>query len=153
MPYVYSTATCAGTYVDYGPTEPNSKQHAVARRKVTIHGGHGVAHPTRGPIQGHIHTPRGVVTEVSDEDLEFLMQDKNFQRHMAAGFMRVEKKKYETEKMAADMAEKDGSAPLTPKDFEKSENSEPGSDIYKKKEINMGETMQPPVRQKSKGKR
>jgi hypothetical protein len=72
---------------------------------------------------------------------------------MAAGFMRVEKRKHDPEKIAADMAQKDGSAPLTPKDFEKSENSEPGSSIYKKKDIAMGETMEPPVRQKSKGKR
>ncbi len=132
MPYIYSTATCSGTYCDYGPIDKNAGQN-IARKKVTIKGGHGVASQARGPSMGGIYTPIGVVTEVSDSDLEFLLANKSFQRHMAAGFMTVDKKKVEPAKKAIDMAQKDGSAPVTLKDFEDSESSEPGLRILKAK--------------------
>jgi len=66
----------------------------------------------------HLFTPKGVVTQVSDDDLEFLLQNKSFQRHMKAGFLTYDKKKIEPERKSANMAQKDGSAPMTPKDFE-----------------------------------
>jgi hypothetical protein len=122
MPYVYSTSTCAGTYVEYQKTPPISENKSSpgynrAVRKVTINGGHGVA-------TKHLFTPKGVVTQVSDDDLEFLLKNSSFQRHVAAGFLTYDKKKVEPEKKSASMAEKDGSAPLTPKDFEKGDLSD-----------------------------
>ena len=41
MPYVYSTTSCSGTFVDYGPPNKHAG-HAIAIHKVTIKGGHGV---------------------------------------------------------------------------------------------------------------
>lgn len=136
MPYVYSTSANNGTYCDYGPGNSDDKNrgHHVARKKVTIRGGHGVAAQQKGAGYGGIHTPMGVMTEVNDEDMEFLLQNKSFQRHIAAGFITYDKKKVDPAKRAQDMAPKDGGAPVTPKDFEESENSSPDARIYKRKE-------------------
>jgi hypothetical protein len=95
--------------------------------KVTIQGGHGVS-------DKHMFTPKGVVTKVSDRDLELLLENKSFQRHMDRGFITYDKKNVSAEKKAKDMAEKDGSSPLTPKDFVESENSTFDNKVYKKKE-------------------
>lgn len=121
MHYVYSTATCPISYVQYAPpsdSETKSRggtSHNRVVKKVTIMGGHGVANKV-------LFTPRGVATQVSDEDFEFLMQNESFKTHMERGYMTVDKKKIEPEKKAKNMADKDGSAPLTPKDFEKGDN-------------------------------
>lgn len=123
MPFVYSTATNSGTYVQYAPDTDNSKGHSVPLRKVTIQGGHGVA--TKNLI-----TPKGVATQVTDDELEFLLNDANFQRHVKAGFMTYDKKKVDPEKRAANMAKGDNSAPLTPADFKEGEHSSLESRIY-----------------------
>lgn len=131
MYYVYSTATCPIDYVVYVKNTSNDlgvvQKHPNGKQmRVTIKGGHGVANK-------NLVTPRGVVTEVSDEDMQLLLEDKIFQRHMKAGFMSYDKKNVDPEKKAASMEDKDGSAPLTPKDFEESENSTSENKIYKKK--------------------
>lgn len=110
MPYVYSTCTCDGTYVEYEPDPEKNKGFSKAIRQVTIKGGHGVN--TR-----HLHTPKGIVTQVTDDELEFLLRNASFQRHMAAGHITVDKDAVDPAKKAAEMAEGDNSAPLTPKDF------------------------------------
>ena len=131
MFYVYSTATSSIAYTQY--IENSSKDLAVVKRKadgtkmvVTIKGGHGVA-------TKHLFTPRGVVTEVTDEEMDLLLQDKNFQRHVKNGFMTYDKKEVKPEKKAAEMTQKDGSAPLTPQDFEESDSSSDEGKVYKKK--------------------
>ena len=136
MPYVYSTSANSGTYCDYEPgtADNRNRGHHVARKKVTIRGGHGVAQQQKGAGYGGIHTPMGVMTQVTDEEMEFLLQNKSFQRHVAAGYITYDKKKVDPEKRAAEMKPKDGSAPITPKDFEESENSTPDARIYKAKD-------------------
>lgn len=131
MYYVYSTATCPINYSVYSKNSSNDLGVVQKRPNgkpltVTINGGHGVANK-------HFVTPRGAVTQVSDEDMEILLNDKNFKRHVDAGFMSYEKKEVAPEKKAKDMADKDGSAPLTPKDFEEGENSSQETPVYKKK--------------------
>jgi hypothetical protein len=116
MPYVYSTATCPCAYVEYEPS-PATANHAKVLKRVSINGGHGVA--TKNLI-----TPKGVVTQVSDADLDFLLQNKAFQRHIARGFITYDKKKIDPEKRAAEMAKGDGSAPLTPNDFKPGKSQE-----------------------------
>jgi len=148
--YVYSTATCDGTYVDYGPADSNKNVgFSKAVKKVVIRGGHGVAQQT-GLNRGAIYTPQGVMTQVSDEDLEFLENNKAFQRHKERGFIAVDKRKVDPEKHAVNMNPKDGSAPITPKDFELSESSTPETPIYKRKEEVAHETIQAPVKHKGK---
>jgi hypothetical protein len=126
MPYVYSTATCSTAYVKYKPTSANGggAGHNLVLKKVIINGGHGLN-------TKHMITPKGIVTQVSDEDMEFLLQDQNFLRHVDAGFITYDKKKIDPEKKANNMADKDGSAPLTPADFEKGENDEGDLRVYK----------------------
>lgn len=129
MPYVYSTATCSGTYVEYKPDNDKGHGHSVPLKQVTINGGHGVA-------TKHLVTPKGVVTKVTDEELEFLLKNQAFQRHMKAGFMSYDNKKVEPEKKAESMNLKgDNSAPLTPADFQEGKHSDPESrmNIYKGK--------------------
>lgn len=126
MPYVYSTATCDGSYVEYKPDSSRGHGHSEIIKKVTIKGGHGVA--TKNFV-----TPKGVMTKVTDEELEFLLKNKSFQRHVKAGFMAYDKSKVDPEKKAIDMAPGDNSRPLTPKDFEKSENSTVENRLYKGK--------------------
>jgi hypothetical protein len=131
MFYVYSTATCPIDYVVYRKNTSNDlgviEKHPNGKpMRVSIKGGHGLANK-------NIVTPRGVATQVSDEDMQLLLDDKLFQRHMKAGFMSYDKKNVDPEKKAASMEDKDGSAPLTPQDFEESDNSTNDNKIYKKK--------------------
>ena len=109
MPFVYSTATCSTTYNIFHPG--NDKDISRTKHKILIKGGANVANK-------HIVTSRGVVTEVSDEDLKLLMGDYHFQQHMAAGFLTVDAIKTSPNKVAKNMEAKDASAPKTPEDPE-----------------------------------
>ncbi len=127
--YVYCTATCSTNYVCYDvtPAQANAKVKKWPdgrKMMVTINGGHGVSNK-------HFVTPRGVVTQVSDEDMEWLQHDEAFKRHQKAGFIVVDRKKRNPEKVAAEMQDKDGSAPITPDDYETE--SDGTTKIFKKK--------------------
>ena len=111
MPYVYSTATCSTDYAVYKKT--GNRDVAQVERKITIHGGANVA--TKYP---NLHTPRGLVTQVSEEDLAILEQDYHFKQHVELGFLSVDKRKIEVEKVIPGMQAKDKSAPRTPDDPE-----------------------------------
>lgn len=131
MYYVYSTITCDTAYPLY--IENSSKDLGIIKKDsdgkpltVIIKGGHGVS-------TKHMYTPRGVVTKVSDAEMELLEANVNFQRHKKAGFITVDKKEVDPAKVVDDMKEKDGSAPLTPKDYEESEQSTAETKVYKKK--------------------
>ena len=123
--YIYSTATCSAFYCTYHKT--NEKDLGRIAKKVEIKGGHGVA------TQKTCITPRGVVTAVNDEDMEFLLQNLSFQKHVKAGFLSYDKKEVAPEKKVKDMAQKDGSAPITPQDFVESDSSTSDIKVYKKK--------------------
>ncbi len=129
--YVYSTATNSITYVEY--EKNTSRDISIPKKwpdgtpmKVTINGGHGVANK-------HFLTPKGVVTQVSDREMEWLLTNSSFVNHVDKGFMSYDKKKVNPEKKARDMENKDGSAPVTPADYVESENSSPGNKVYKMK--------------------
>ena len=114
MNYVYSTLTCSTNYAIYEKTNDLPK----LVKKILIVGGKGVA-------TKNLYTPKGIVTEVSDEDLELLEKHYSFIEHKENGFILVEKKNVNLEKVVANMAEKDASAPLTPKDYEKPSDEAP----------------------------
>lgn len=125
--YVYSTSTNSAFYCLYDTSTPGP---AVLKKKVEIKGGHNL-NAAHNPLQkNNIYTPYGVRTEVSDEDFEFLMANSSFQRHIKLGFKSVDSKKIAPEKKAKDMEQKDGSAPLTPKDYEVGQSSEDGLKTY-----------------------
>lgn len=110
MPYVYSTATADITYPLYDKSSAHAA-HSVIKRKVTIRGGANLATQT-----GRLVTPKGMVTRVTDEELDFLMHSEAFLRHKERGFMHVDKSDIDPDKVARDkgMNPKDGSAPITP---------------------------------------
>jgi len=106
--YVFSTLTNATKYVDYENGGADLKHE---KRSVMIHGGTGIA-------TKHLITPMGVMTPISAEDYDWLKDDFHFKEHIKKGFIKVEKKAYEPEKVASDMKTGDGSAPITPSDYE-----------------------------------
>lgn len=74
-----------------------------------------------------LDTPKGKVTEVSNEDYALLQEIPVFQLHVKNGHIKVENSKKEVEKVVeADMSPKDKSAPKTPKDY-KSKKSKDGT--------------------------
>jgi hypothetical protein len=109
MAYVYSTLTNDQIYTLWRPAKEEGKPN-VAIKKVQIKGGH-------GRMGKNLVTPLGVVTEVTDEELDALQKCTAFADHVKAGFIRVEKKKSEPEKVASTMEGKDASAQKTPSDF------------------------------------
>lgn len=116
MPHVYSTATNDCSYSHY---EQGGADLPRRVKTVTVKGGRGWT-----PTRGKAFFPG--ITEVSDEDAEFLMNNEAFLRHEKAGFVRIEDSKVEAEKVVADMETQDGSAPLVPEDF-KAEDRDDGT--------------------------
>lgn len=122
--YVYSTLTCDNNFAIYA--QNSNKDLPVVERSILIKGGHGIA-------TKQLYTPRGIMTEISDEDMEILLKDYHFKEQVSHGFITYEKRKVEPEKAVANMTEKDGSAPKTPANYEKGENSTESTPVYKAK--------------------
>lgn len=106
--YVYSTLTDNMDYTAYVKGPEGSLP--VVESHVHIAGGSNVA-------DGHFNTPRGVVTGVSDGELEALMNNHTFRLHMENGFITVADHDEEPEVVAADMEGRDLAAPLVPEDL------------------------------------
>jgi hypothetical protein len=60
----------------------------------------------------------GYVTEVEDEDLEWLVEHQVFKLHMKNGFLKIRDKPADAEKVATEMETRDQSAPLVDADFD-----------------------------------
>lgn len=116
--YVYSTLSQDNLYTVYkagrNPAEPRIKD-----KQVLIRGGAGV-------INKNFVTPRGTVTKITAEELKVLMGDNptdeksgsvTFKRHIARGFIIVEKIKTNPAKVAKDMTERDMGAVATLKEI------------------------------------
>lgn len=110
--YVFSTLTCDN---DYASWVKGGGDLQTIERIVRIKGGAGVAND-------RIVTPRGVMTEIEEEDIAVLEQNEVFKLHQKNGFVQIERKSADPEKVAADMASRDGSAPLTPGDYQTNDN-------------------------------
>jgi hypothetical protein len=108
MKYVFSTLTASNTYTK---TVPGGGDMPVTERAVTIKGGSNL--PSK-----HMLTSIGYMTEVTDEDYEWLAQHPVFKLHMENGFIKVENKKADAEKVATEMETRDQSAPLVDADFD-----------------------------------
>jgi hypothetical protein len=113
--FVYSTLTNAlqiSEYVTNGGGVPTKK------RSVMINGGSNIA-------TKHLITPQGVVTDLSDSDYEFVKDTQIFKRMLSRGFIKVDSKKVDVEKVAADMESRDESAPFTPQDYQDANGAKP----------------------------
>jgi len=107
MPYITSTATSGTDYAVYRRTESGV---FVIERFVSIKGGANCANKV-------YVTPEAVATKVTDEELELLMQNPEFKRHLKAGFLKITKVIKEENNKG--LQEEDKSAPMTPKKYDK----------------------------------
>lgn len=107
--YIFSTLTSAVNYRSYAP---GGADMPIVTGSIRIEGGTNI--PNKQLV-----TPMGVMTKVTEEQLATLLSNKVFQAHMENGFIKVENKPYEPEKVAGDMNTRDNSAPLVDEDFER----------------------------------
>lgn len=112
--HAYSTLSNDTEYALYADT--NVKDLPIVIKSVKINGGANVA-------DKYNQTPKSVMTELTDEDYEFLKNDYHFKQHVAAGHIRVERHEMSPTKAAVGMKEKDLSAQKTPKDQDIVENA------------------------------
>jgi len=119
MPFVYSKLACDNCYpvkVDKDQVKKAIKEGKLIPKTpgVTIKGGAGV-------MQKNLQTPHGVVTEVSDSELELLKKNTSFQKHMKNGYLKIEDKMRDMDKVISDMEGRDGGDQLVDEDFEEDE--------------------------------
>ncbi|TCJ96150.1 hypothetical protein EV694_1702 [Volucribacter psittacicida] len=117
MPYVFSTLSCDNRYTSYTKTNSDIQ---VPSKGILIKGGAGV-------MNDRFITPMGVVTEVSKEELDILESNPVFRLHKEKGFIVVQDKKSDVDKVASVMNQDDGGSPLTDEKIRKmnrSKNSE-----------------------------
>ena len=108
--FIYSTLTADQLYTAW--TTPPKGGMAAIKHQVRVKGGANVAN-------NHKVTPRGVRTEVTREDMEILKDLHVFQQHMKNGFITIREEKIDPEvAVAAEMEQKDKSAPFTPESRE-----------------------------------
>ena len=109
--FIYSTLSSNIYYPTYRVrANPNQATPNKVKSGVLLYGGANVANK-------NFVTPEGVVTEVSDEQLEELMNNEAFNRHLKRGFFSIQKKEVKIEKAVKDLKKKDKIAPITPEDL------------------------------------
>ena len=109
MIHVYSTLSCSQRYVKYIPgVEGNLPRE---ERAILINGGANVA-------DKHFMTPKGVHTLITDEEYECLKENQLFQTHVKNGFISVEEREANIDKVVSNMEGRSQDAPVTPQDYE-----------------------------------
>lgn len=109
--YVYSTLACDQLYTNWRVSDITGQDPAHIGH-VLVRGGAGIANSRT------LVTPQGVVTEVSDDQLALLEQNDDFKRHKVNGYIRVEARAKDLDKVTGDMSAGDKSRPYTPKSAE-----------------------------------
>lgn len=102
---VVSTLTAPQRYQQHG-RGVNRGVPAPVVREVLIKGGTGL-------VDRFERTLVGVETPISAEDAEFLRGNRQFQKHMERGFVKIVETGVEAEAVASEMETRDGSAPMT----------------------------------------
>lgn len=121
MNYIFSTATTPIAFVQYSEKQKN--RYPTVLRKVIIKGG---ANRTLKTLE----TPRGIVTEVSDDDLVFLSADPKFQGFVKRGFMTIAGDKKDLDSALKGMTPKDKSAPMVAEDFKPGGRAQQGTGSF-----------------------
>jgi len=101
--YVYSTMSSDNDYINY--------ENGIAKSKITIAGKANVANKVT------LITKAGVLTSLNENEYGLLKENSHFKKHLANGFLTVESKQFEEEKVAKDMMKKDKSAQKKKEDF------------------------------------
>lgn len=118
MTIVLSTLTSAQDYTFYQKGGEDGVNQPV--RTIHLNGGANLA-------DQHFVTKDGVVTDLSDADIEMLKTHPVFQLHVNNGFVRILNTPTEETKAKTDMEAEDKSAPLTPAKYEKRGKKSPKS--------------------------
>ena len=125
--FVYSTLSTNQIYVNYAPIGEREAAAATRIEQVLIKGGANIAMPAFG---NKTHAVEGVLTEISDEQYDFLKHDASFQAHVRNGFITAIDSKEALEVVKADMEAKDESAQAVAEDFEKDSRLFAGGDTH-----------------------
>lgn len=109
MPYIASTLSTDQAYTDW--TRPDVTGSKVARpaaphRVIVVKGKANVT-------TKHMVIPEGILTSVTDDELEALQKIKAFQDHLARGHLKILAREVAPDKVARDMKDRDESAPLS----------------------------------------
>ena len=104
--YVFSTLASDVAYTNHAQ---GGGDLPIDLPPVVIKGGAGIANE-------RIVTPRGVATEVTEEQVEYLRQNEIFKLHEKNGFVMVSESYADPDTVAADMTGRDNSAPIVPQD-------------------------------------
>lgn len=114
--YIYSTLAADNEYVVYA--QGGSDMPRVESR-VLVKGGAGIA-------DKRIVTPRGVVSgPFTEEQIASLEGNVVFKRHVENGFIHIDDKLVDAEKVAADMEGRDPGGPLVDQDFTEDDKAKP----------------------------
>lgn len=105
--YVYSTLASDVAYTNH---VSGGADLPIPLEPVLVKGGAGVAND-------RLVTPRGVVTEITEEQAEYLRANPVFCLHEKNGFVEIGDTYVDPDKAAADMEGRDNSAPLVPQDL------------------------------------
>lgn len=105
--YVYSTLSSDMNYTNHAQGGADLPQ---ALPPVFVKGGAGVAND-------RLITPRGVATEITEEQAEYLRANPLFQLHESNGYVQISADNVDPDKAAADMTGRDNSAPIVPQDL------------------------------------
>jgi hypothetical protein len=121
--YLISTLSAPQKYTVYGDAARGVPREQTS---ILVNGGANVANK-------NLITPQGVYTEITEDQLAILKENKLFQTHEKNGFIKVDDKKIDTEKAVSDLEKRDEAAPLTPGDFEPGKAPTTGAPVAKKK--------------------
>lgn len=105
--HVFSTLANDQRYVNYAS---NPEGIPLATSDILIKGGAGVAND-------RLITPQGVHTEVTEEAMAELEKNPVFKVHKRNGFITVQARRADPDKVATDMNARDKSKPFTPADY------------------------------------
>jgi len=104
--FIFSTLASDVAYTNH---EQGGGDMPISLPSVVVKGGAGVAND-------RIVTPRGVATEVTEQQVEYLRQNDVFKMHEKNGFVMVSESYADPDTVAADMTGRDNSAPIVPQD-------------------------------------
>jgi hypothetical protein len=107
--HVFSTLANPQKFVTYIPPAEVGML-PIVDKEVLIRGGAGIA-------SKHLLTPNGVHTAITQEEYDAIKDDYIFKAHVKNGYLRIESKEYDIDRMVSDMNPRDVSAPITPEDY------------------------------------
>jgi hypothetical protein len=110
--FIHSTLSNPHIYTQWTRPSDQNMSPEIIGTPVRIEGGANIA--TSPESKKGRYTPKGVMTEVTEAQMDYLEGSTKFKKHKARGYIIVTQSKEDPEDIARDMKPKDNSAPLTP---------------------------------------